>query len=166
MKSIKILIVDDQPIIREGLAAILSDYEDIQVVGKAKNGLEAIQLVKDRQPDVVLLDIQMPVMSGLESLVTIKEHYPTTAVIMLTTFVDHDYIYEALRKGASGYLLKDVDLEQLVMSIRQCAKGQMVFPASLQSVFIGTNRNGRFFYTIYARFLDVKEKLHKQEVEL
>ena len=77
MKSIKILIVDNQPIIREGLAAILSDYEDIQVVGKAKNGLEAIQLVEDRQPDVVLLDIQMPVMSGLESLVAIKEHYPT-----------------------------------------------------------------------------------------
>ena len=74
---------------------------------------------------------------------------------MLTTFVDHDYIYEALRKGASGYLLKDVDLEQLVMSIRQCAKGQMVFPASLQSVFMAQIEIGRFFYTIYAIFIDV-----------
>lgn len=134
--TMKILIADDQSIIREGLASILADQEDIQVVGKAQNGLEAIQLVRDSQPDVVLLDIQMPVISGLDALVAIKESHPQTVIIMLTTFVDHNYISEALRKGASGYVLKDVELEQLMMSIRQCASGQMVFPISIQSAFM------------------------------
>lgn len=136
MKSMKILIADDQSIIREGLATILADQEDIEVVGKARNGIEVVQLVKESQPDVVLLDIQMPVMSGLDALAAIKESHPQTAIIMLTTFSDHDYIYEALHKGASGYVLKDIELEQLIMSIRQCANGQMVFPVSIQSAFM------------------------------
>ena len=136
MKPIRVLIVVNQPIIREGLATILSNQEDMKVVGKAQNGLEAVQLVDDCQPDVVLLDMQMPVISGLDSLVAIKESHPHTPIIMLTTFLDPVYICEALRKGASGYILKDVELEQLVMSIRQCVKGQIVFPASIQSVFM------------------------------
>lgn len=136
MKPIKILIADDQPIFREGLAIILADQKDLIVVGKAKNGFEAVQLVKDCHPDVVLLDIQMPVLNGLESLVTIKEHYPDTGVIILTTFVDNEYIYEALCKGASGYVLKDIEVEQLVISIRQCVQGQMIFPASLQTILM------------------------------
>lgn len=136
METIKILIVDNQPIIREGLASILADQEGIVVVGKAQNGIEALQLVNDCQPDLVLLDIQMPIMSGMDSLVAIKEKHPNISIIMLTTFLDNDYIYDALRRGASGYILKDIELEQLVMSVRQCAKGQMVFPASMQSVFM------------------------------
>lgn len=135
MKSIKIVLADDQPIIREGLATILADQKDIQVVGKAQNGLEAVQLVQNCHPDVVLLDILMPVMSGLDALAVIKESNPHIAVIMLTTFIDSAYLYEALSKGASGYVVKDVDIEQLVMSIRQCVKGQMVFPATIQPIF-------------------------------
>lgn len=133
METIKILIADNQPITREGLASILEAQEGIVVVGKAQNGIEAVQLVNECQPDLVLLDIQM---SGMDSLVAIKEQHPNISIIMLTTFVDNDYIYDALCGGASGYILKDIELEQLVMSVRQCAKGQMVFPASVQSVFI------------------------------
>lgn len=134
MKAIKILIVDHQPIIREGLATILANQEDILVVGAAKNGQEAIQLVSDCRPDVVLLDMKIPIISMLEVLVAIQNRYPDISVIMLTTFTNHDYRVTALGEEDFCYIFKDI--EQLLVSIRQCVKGQMVFPAALQSVFV------------------------------
>lgn len=103
---IKVLLADDQELIRQSLSFVMSRQEDIEMVGTAANGCEALELVEEKQPDVVLLDIRMPEMDGVECTRRIKQEFPGIKVIILTTFDDDDYVFDALRYGASGYLLK------------------------------------------------------------
>ena len=103
---IKVLLADDQELIRQSLSFVMSKQEDIEMVGTAANGCEALELVEEKQPDVVLLDIRMPEMDGVECTRRIKQEFPGIKVIILTTFDDDDYVFDALRYGASGYLLK------------------------------------------------------------
>ena len=105
---IKVLLADDQELIRQSLSFVMSRQEDIEMVGTAANGCEALELVEEKQPDVVLLDIRMPEMDGVECTRRIKQEFPGIKVIILTTFDDDDYMFDALRYGASGYLLKGV----------------------------------------------------------
>ena len=105
---IKVLLADDQELIRQSLSFVMSKQEDIEMVGTAANGCEALELVEEKQPDVVLLDIRMPEMDGVECTRRIKQEFPGIKVIILTTFDDDDYVFDALRYGASGYLLKGV----------------------------------------------------------
>ena len=102
---IKVLLADDQELIRQSLSFVMSKQEDIEMVGTAANGREALELVEEKQPDVVLLDIRMPEMDGVECTRRIKQEFPGIKVIILTTFDDDDYVFDALRYGASGYLL-------------------------------------------------------------
>jgi DNA-binding NarL/FixJ family response regulator len=120
---INLLLVDDQDLIRRGLHALLTTDPDIQVVGEASNGQEAIALVADLQPDVVLMDIRMPVMDGVAGTREICQRYPGTKVLVLTTFNDREYVSQALQAGASGYLLKDTPFEELVQAIQLIHKG-------------------------------------------
>lgn len=124
-----ILIVDDQTLMRDGLATILDLEDDLQVVGTAENGLEAIEKVSLLRPRLVLMDIQMPVMNGIESIKHIKKAHPDTRVLILTTFQDDDYIVEGLANGADGYLIKDMKGRQLITSIREALQGGMMMPA-------------------------------------
>jgi DNA-binding NarL/FixJ family response regulator len=119
---ISVLLVDDQRLVRTGFRSILSSEPDIEVVGEAGDGVEALQLVRAIAPDVVLMDIRMPHMDGLEAT-RIMLAESTSRVVILTTFDSDDYIYEALRAGASGFLLKDAPADQLLTAVRCAASG-------------------------------------------
>lgn len=121
---IKVLIADDHHVVRRGLLFFLKTQKDIEVVGEAKNGLEAVQLVETFQPDVVLMDLVMPEMDGIKATEQIKAKWPEVKVLMLTSFSDQDHIVPALQAGASGYQLKDIEPDELVESIRQIMRGE------------------------------------------
>jgi DNA-binding NarL/FixJ family response regulator len=130
---IKVLIVDDQEIIRESLAFMLGGRPNISVIGTAENGQEAIRQVRTNKPDIVLMDIRMPGMDGIESMKIIKEYSAETKVLILTTFDDDQYIYDALKNGANGFLLKGVKLDELVKSIETVVSGGASLESSIGS---------------------------------
>jgi DNA-binding NarL/FixJ family response regulator len=120
---IRILLVDDQHIIRQGLKSMLECNCDMQVIGEAENGQKAIEQIASLQPDIVLMDIRMPVMDGVAATRAISQQYPDTKVLVLTTFDDDEYVSQAMRLGAKGYLLKDTEPDELAMAIRAVYKG-------------------------------------------
>jgi DNA-binding NarL/FixJ family response regulator len=125
--AIRVLIVDDQRLVRAGLRVLVEQAEDLEVVGEASDGAEAIALVARRRPDVVLMDIRMPVLDGLEATRRILDaHAGAVAVIVLTTFDADENVYAALRAGASGFLLKDTPEQRLIESIRVVAGGEAI----------------------------------------
>lgn len=129
MSKIKIVIADDQLFTREGLRTILDLEDDMEVVGAARNGEEACEMVMAFQPDLVLLDVQMPVMDGITALKRIKQIRPELFILILTTFIETDYIVEGMANGASGYMLKDMDADKMIASIRDTIAGQYILPA-------------------------------------
>ncbi|MEH2220097.1 MAG: response regulator transcription factor [Nostoc sp.] len=120
---IKVLLVDDQSLIRQGLRALLELEPDLEIVGEAENGEQAINLVAEFQPDVVLLDIRMPIMDGVAATQEIQKRFAKTKILVLTTFDDDEYVSAALQNGAMGYLLKDTPSEELAVAIRAVYKG-------------------------------------------
>ncbi|KAB7744185.1 response regulator [Nostocoides sp. F2B08] len=127
---IRVLLVDDQTLVRAGIRSLLSLAEDVDVVGEAGDGQAALDLIADTQPDVVLLDLRMPVLDGIGTLRGLRAARHRPAVLVLTTFDDDDEVLAALREGAQGYLLKDVTLEALLEAIRTLADGgQHIQPA-------------------------------------
>ncbi len=122
--AIRVLVVDDQSLIREGLTIILDSQSDIRVVGQAADGREAISLAGRLQPDVILMDIKMPRMDGIKATRQIKEEYAKTQIIILTTYAEDELVFEGIRAGASGYLLKDITRDQLVEAVRGVAQGE------------------------------------------
>ena len=121
MNAIRLLLVDDQRLMRDGLRTLLELEGDLVVVGEAENGREALTLNEKRQPDVVLMDVRMPVMDGVEATRQLRQRWPDARVIILTTFDDDEYVFEGLRAGARGYLLKAVSGEELAGAIRTVA---------------------------------------------
>ncbi len=128
---ISVLIADDQAMVRAGLRLILEAEDDIVVVAEAENGKEGVRLARRETPDVVLMDVRMPVMDGLEATRQITEQVEASRVIVLTTFDLDDYVYGALRNGASGFLLKDADGDQLVEAVRVVAAGDALIAPSV-----------------------------------
>lgn len=120
---IKVLLADDQGILTEGLKLILSKEEDIEIAGIADNGKKAYDMCRIRRPDVVLMDIQMPEMNGIEATELIKRDFPQVKIIVLTTFNDDVYIYDALKNGASGYMLKDASPHDIATAVRTVYNG-------------------------------------------
>jgi DNA-binding NarL/FixJ family response regulator len=123
MEQVKVLIVDNQLLIREGLASLLGFRKEVIVVGTAQNGLESLKMVDRLKPDVVLMDIRMPVMDGITALCKLKAKNKDICVIMLTTFDDDEYIIKSLQEGASGYLLKDIPTDDLIRALQQVKNG-------------------------------------------
>jgi len=136
--SIRVLLVDDQTIIRDGLRALLKMHADIDVVGEAGNGQEAYTQTTLLKPDVILMDIRMPETDGVEATKLIKQDYPDTVIIILTTFDDDEYIIKAMTYGASGYLLKDIGSEKLIQAIRDGLHGSIILPGRVAAKI--TNR--------------------------
>jgi DNA-binding NarL/FixJ family response regulator len=130
---IKVVIADDQALFREGLRTLLSTRAEVEVVGEATNGLEALAMVAQQQPGVVLMDLQMPVMDGIQATVRMRERYPDVPVLVLTTFDDDANLFGALRAGAAGYLLKDVSSDTLVTALQAATRGE----SFLQSTVTG-----------------------------
>jgi DNA-binding NarL/FixJ family response regulator len=128
---IRILIVDDQALFREGLHTLLSVQTDLQVVGEAPNGEEALRLAATHEPDIILMDLHMPILDGVAATRRLQSSQPSIKVIVLTTFDDDEDVFEGLRAGAVGYLLKDVPSEKLVEAIRGVARGESFLEPSI-----------------------------------
>jgi DNA-binding NarL/FixJ family response regulator len=126
-----VLLVDDQQLVRTGFKLILDLEDDMTVVGEASDGQECLRLVAETQPDVVLMDVRMPVLDGIEATRRLSEAGSASRVLMLTTFDLDEYVYDAMRAGASGFLLKDAPREQLVSAVRVVARGEALLAPSV-----------------------------------
>jgi two-component system NarL family response regulator len=133
---IRVLLVDDQSLLRMGFRLILDAEPDIEVVGEAGDGVSAVELVVETMPDIVLLDVRMPKRSGLEACMRIKEQAPSARIIMLTVSDEEGDLYEAVKNGASGYLLKDSSIEEVAQGIRVVAEGQSLISPSMAAKLI------------------------------
>lgn len=138
MNIIKVLIVDDEKLIREGLKIILSSHEDIDVVGMCSNGQEALEFIRKNRVDIVLMDIRMPICDGVLGTRIIKEEFEDIKVLILTTFDDREYIHEALKYGASGYLLKDSSYDLIYEGIKVAVKGSLVVHPKVANTIISS----------------------------
>ena len=166
---IKVLIVDDQELMRDGLATILNLRQEIDVVGVASNGKEAFEKAAQHCPDIVLMDIRMPIADGVEGTRLITTALPDTKVLMLTTFNDSALIFEALEEGASGYLLKDMPTDAIVQAIMTVQSGGMVLPRDLTAEIVKEMRKNqaanpnteapKMIYDLTERELEVLNKL-------
>lgn len=146
---IKALIADDQELIRQSLEIVLSNRESIQVTAVVANGMEVIKSIRKVQPDVILMDIRMPKMDGVQCTKIIKENYPHIKIIILTTFDDDEYVYDALRFGASGYLLKGVSMDELVKAINIVYSGRaMINPGIATKVIKLFSQMAKADYTV------------------
>ncbi|ANY76306.1 DNA-binding response regulator [Paenibacillus ihbetae] len=123
----KVLIVDDDALIRDGLKILIEIEDDFEVIGTAANGQEAFEMCQLKSPDLVLMDIRMPVMDGVQGTRLIKRHFQNMKVVLLTTFKDEEYIKEAVKSGAEGYILKNQSSESIIESLRAVEKGNTVF---------------------------------------
>lgn len=138
MSPTRVLIADDHTLVREGLRALLSLYDDVEVVGEASNGLEAIDRADTLQPDIVMMDIAMPGLGGLEATVEIKKQNPHIKILVLSQYDDKEYISRFLKAGASGYILKKAMGEELVRAVRAVAKGESyLYPSIAAQVIEG-----------------------------
>jgi DNA-binding NarL/FixJ family response regulator len=135
---IRILVADDQAIVRDGLVTLLGIVDDFDIVGQAANGLEAVRLVDELVPDVVLMDLRMPELTGAEATARVLASHPDVAVLVLTTFADDESIVGALRAGARGYLTKDAGRTELTSAIRAVAAGQSTFDASVGALLVSS----------------------------
>lgn len=134
MKTIRFMIVDDQQIIREGLAGMLSREPDLELVGIAENGREAVSLASSLKPDLILMDLRMPIMSGAQAIREIRKIRPETYFIILTVYDNDEELFEALRAGAKAFLLKDVSRDELIAVMRDVAAGKAHLQPELTSV--------------------------------
>ena len=178
-EPIHILIADDHTLFREGLKALFGSLPDTEIVGEAANGAEAVALAETEQPDVVLMDIQMPGLNGIEATRKIVQTSPHIGVIIVTMFEDNDSVFAAMRAGARGYVLKGADQEEMLRVIRAVAQGEALFgpaiaarlhtffatpqPAALLPVFPDLTERERDVLTLLAQGLnngDIARQLH------
>lgn len=164
MDRVRVLIADDHPLILEGLWSLLERQEGIEVVGKASDGPEAVDLALELEPDVILMDIRMPGQDGVEATRRIRHASPHIRVIILTVYEDDASIFSAIKAGACGYILKDVDTDQLIDSIRRAARGEsLIHPAIAARVLEEFTRLTREQDRMAP---DLFQQLTKREVEI
>jgi NarL family two-component system response regulator LiaR len=148
MRQIRILVVEDQAVVRDGIVAILALQPDVIVVGQAEDGIQAVKLVKETQPDVILLDLVMPRQDGITTIPKIIEVQPDARILVLTSFADSERVFMAIKAGAIGYLLKDDTREQLMQAIHDVSKGQAsLHPSIAMKVIHEINHPAELMYT-------------------
>jgi DNA-binding NarL/FixJ family response regulator len=128
-----VLLVDDHSLFREGLRELIRHWDEFEVIGEAANGQEAVERCRQRAPDIVLMDIQMPVMDGVEATRLIRQEFPATAVVMLTASVEEEHLFEAISQGARGYVLKDIPARQLRDRLRGVLRGEAPLSGAVAS---------------------------------
>jgi DNA-binding NarL/FixJ family response regulator len=131
VEPIRILVAEDHPLFRKGVISLLSSVPDFEVVGEASTGEEAVARAAQLQPDVVLMDLQMPEVNGIEATRRILQESPSVRILVVTLFEDDDSVFMALRAGARGYILKDADEEEMVLAIRAVARGEAIFSPTI-----------------------------------
>jgi two-component system, NarL family, response regulator DegU len=131
---VKIVLADDHGIVRDGIKSTLRDEKSFKVIGEASNGLEAIEKVKNLSPDVIIIDINMPEMNGIEATAIISKKYPDTKALVLSMHDNEDYILKSIEAGAAGYLLKDTNKDEFVKAINAVAKGEKYFSTSISNI--------------------------------
>ncbi len=131
MEQVRVLLADDHALFREGLAGIINNQPDMQVVGEANDGLEAFVKAQELKPDLILMDVQMPGMDGIEAVRQIKQILPETIIVMLTVRGDDNMLFEALKNGAQGYLLKDIQSQYMLEMLRGALRGEAAISPSL-----------------------------------
>ncbi len=155
---IKILIADDQELLRQSLEIVLGSRENMALTGSVENGMEVLDSVQQEMPDVILMDIRMPKMDGVQCTKVIKERYPQIKIIILTTFDDDEYVFNALKNGASGYLLKGVSVDELVSAVETVYGGQaMINPDIAATVLRLFSRMAQSDYSIQIQRNQVEE---------
>mgnify|MGYP005817850905 CR=1 FL=1 len=155
---IRILLVDDHTILREGIKALLYYYDDVEIAGEADNGIDAIHLYLELKPDVVLMDIAMPEMNGLEATRTIHQQFPDAKILILTQYEDQHYILPMLQAGAVGYILKRACGTDLIKAIRSVARGDSFLYPSVATSVLEQLRNASTFPSLAQNDLSVREK--------
>jgi two-component system response regulator NreC len=138
MDKIRLLLADDHTIVREGLRALLRHFDDIDVVGEARDGAEAVARVSELRPDVVVMDIAMPGMNGIEATRLLHSQFPATKVLILTQYSDKHYVLSMMKAGACGYVLKDAQRDDLIRAIRAAARGEVFLQPSVSSDVVQT----------------------------
>ncbi len=157
MKNIRLLIVDDHLLVRTGIKGLLSNLNDIIIVGEAENGISAIEKVKELNPDVILMDISMPDISGIQATEIIKKHNHKVNVLILTMHENEEYTFLSLQKGASGVIHKNISKEELINAIKTVASGKKYFGSSLTQMLIES---------LLQKVEDNKERLDKKNIIL
>jgi two-component system response regulator DevR len=139
---IRLLIIDDHEMVREGLKAMLTSESDFEIVGDAANAEQALELIERSRPDVILLDVRLPGVSGIDVCRTVTEHYPETAVIILTTFTDESLVAQCIQAGARGFIVKDIERFDLKRSIRAVARGEAAIDPKAAVAVLAQLRRG------------------------
>lgn len=136
MKTLNVLVVDDQSLMRQAMASFVQFEEDMTVVGQGSNGVEAVDLALELSPDVILMDLQMPELNGIEATERITAQLPDTKILAVTTFHSEDYVIPALKAGASGYIVKDSEPEDIISAIRSVSEGNSVLSPSIARLLV------------------------------
>jgi two-component system response regulator NreC len=142
MQKIRVLVADDHTIVRDGICALLSLAADIEIVGEAANGREAVEKVKELSPDVVLMDISMPIMGGLEATRRIRKEFPQTKVLALTQYADKEYVFPVIEAGASGFISKMAASSELTVGIRSVWRGESFLSPSVAKLLVEEYQQG------------------------
>ncbi len=166
MSDVTVLVVDDQRLVREGIASLLDIQEGVRVVGQAVNGQEAVERALALTPDVILMDLRMPVMDGIVATAQIRRQMPGCQIIMLTTFDDDEYIVKSLRAGAVGYLLKDIPASQLAQAVQLAHAGIYQLEPSVAGKLVGMLGGGRPEPSPAAPPVAIEHDLTERELEV
>ena len=163
MSAIKVLIVDDHNLVREGLKAVFEQGDEVEIVGEAGSGEEALEMVGEVEPDVILMDISMPGMNGIQATRLIRERHPGAKIVMLTMLDQEGYVYEAVKAGATGYMLKNTSSDDLVHAIQTVNEGKALLhpdaTAQLLKEFVTLADNKAKDYGLSGREMEVLEQL-------
>lgn len=164
--SIRILIADDHHVVRRGLVFFLTTQKDLEIIGEAENGRKAVEMAKELKPDIILMDLAMPEMDGIQATKIIKEEEPSIKIMILTSFSDQDHVIPALEAGASGFQLKDIQPDELVTSIKKMVKGEnQLHPKAtshlLANLSHSSNPTKKLLEELTKRELDVLKEIAK-----